>query len=130
MNDIQDKEDIKIFVDSFYKKVQIDDLLGPVFASKIPDGNWDKHLERMYSFWNTVLFAHRDYRGNPFSKHASLPIQAAHFERWINLLSTTIDENFEGEKAEEVKIRANKMGDLFQSKLEYIRANSQFKNII
>ena len=82
MLDINDKEDIKIFVDSFYNKVQKDELLGPIFSSKIPDGNWSNHLERMYSFWNTVLFAHRDYRGNPFSKHASLPIQAPHFERW------------------------------------------------
>jgi len=31
MEDIRDKEDIKIFIDAFYKKVRKDDLLGPVF---------------------------------------------------------------------------------------------------
>jgi len=130
MNDIVDKDDVKIFVDAFYSRVQIDELIGPVFNAKIPDGNWTPHLERMYSFWNTVLFAQRDYSGNPFSKHASLPIQKPHFERWIQLFIKTIDEHFEGEKAEDAKMRATKMGILFNSKLEYIQNNQSFKNIL
>lgn len=130
MNDIANKDDVKIFVDSFYSKVEKDILIGPVFAAKIKDGNWEPHLERMYSFWNTVLFSVRDYSGNPFSKHATLPIQKEHFERWVGLFTETIDENYEGEKAEEAKMRANLMGNLFQSKLEYIQKNNNFKNIL
>lgn len=130
MNDIRTKADVKIFVDAFYREVRKDALLGPVFAEKIADARWGMHLERMYSFWNTVLFAERDYRGNPFAKHASLPIQAAHFEQWIALLSNTVDGLFVGEKTEEVKWRAIKMGQIFQSKLEYIRQNDSFKNIM
>lgn len=130
MNDIQDKGDVKIFVDAFYKKVRIDMTLGPVFAAKIPDDNWPPHLERMYSFWHTVLFAVRDYSGNPFSKHATLPIQKNHFKKWVELFIRTIDEHFAGEKAEDAKMRAIKMGHLFQSKLEYIQANQNFKNIL
>lgn len=130
MNDIKDKADIKIFVDAFYNKVRIDTTIGPVFAARIPNDNWTPHLERMYSFWHTVLFGVQDYRGNPFAKHATLPIQATHFERWIGLLTETIDELFKGEKAEEVKMRANKMGLLFQSKLEYIRDNNLHKNLL
>jgi len=130
MHDIADKEDVKIFVDAFYKRVRIDELIGPVFSAKIPNDNWTPHLERMYSFWNTVLFAQRDYSGNPFSKHASLPIKKDHFERWVNLFIKTIDEYFEGKKAEEAKMRAVKMGALFQSKLEYIQNNQSFKNIL
>jgi len=81
MEDIRDKEDIKTFVDAFYNKVRTDDLLGPVFNARIEEGAWGTHLERMYDFWNTVLFAAREYRGNPFSKHATLPIDAAHFNQ-------------------------------------------------
>jgi len=128
MNDISNKEDVKVFVDSFYTKVQKDVLIGPVFAARVKD--WTPHLERMYSFWNTVLFAERDYRGNPFSKHANLPIQKAHFDRWIELLVETVDESYEGEKAEEVKMRAIKMGELFLSKLQYIQSNDQYRNIM
>ena len=129
--DIENKADVKLFVDSFYDKVRIDAILGPVFAARIPnDADWAPHLERMYSFWNTVLFGVRDYRGNPFSKHATLPIKAHHFERWISLLTLTIDELFVGEKAMEVKLRAQKMGQLFQSKLQYLQENQQLKPIL
>lgn len=130
MEDIKNKKDIKIFVDAFYDKVRKDDLLGAVFAARIKEGDWSRHLERMYSFWNTVLFANRDYSGNPFSKHANLPIQKNHFDRWLNLLKHTLDEHFEGEKTEEAKMRAYKMGILFQAKLEHIRANDNFTNIM
>ena len=51
MKDIAGKEDIKIFVDKFYEKIRKDEKLGPVFGMRIPNGNWSKHLERMYSFW-------------------------------------------------------------------------------
>jgi len=130
MNDIADKKDVKIFVDAFYKQVRIDELIGPVFSAKIPDDNWTPHLERMYSFWNTVLFATRDYQGNPFSKHASLPLQGIHFQTWVSLFHETIDEHFKGERANDAKMRADKMGKLFQSKLEHIQSNRNFKNIM
>lgn len=130
MNDIQNKNDVKIFVDEFYKKVRVDNLLGSVFAAKIPNDHWPAHLERMYSFWHTVLFAVKDYTGNPFAKHASLPLQSIHFHRWIELFTQTIDENFSGERAEDAKTRAIKMGKLFQSKIAHIQANDQFKNLM
>jgi len=130
MTDIRDKKDVIIFVNLFYKKVRIDTVIGPVFAVVIINDNWESHLNRMYSFWNTVLFGEKDYRGNPFSKHANLPIDNTHFQRWIDLLNQTIDENFVGEKANEVKMRAEKMRLMFQSKLEYVRSHSQYKNIM
>lgn len=130
MTDIRDKEDVKVFIDAFYEKVRLDQKLGPVFISRIPDDAWPSHLERMYSFWNTVLFGEADYRGNPFSKHASLRIHEEHFNKWIALLGKTIDEHFHGKKADEVKARAQKMGDMFQAKLKHIRSNNNFKNII
>ncbi len=130
MNDILDKEDVKTFIDAFYGKVRIDPLIGAVFAARIKEEEWSVHLERMYSFWNTVLFAQKDYRGNPFSKHRSLPIEAIHFERWLGLFKATIDEHFTGDKAEETKLRAVKMGAVFQAKLAYLRANDSYINLM
>lgn len=130
MTDIRNKEDVIIFVNEFYQKVRIDMLLGPVFAAIIVDDNWEPHLNRMYSFWNTVLFGEKDYSGNPFSKHANLPITGTHFQRWIDILHETVNENFEGDKADEIKMRAEKMRIMFESKLEYIRAHSEYKNIM
>ena len=130
MTDITNKADIKLLIDAFYGKVRIDPLLGPVFASAIPQDEWQAHMEIMYSFWNTAIFSVEDYRGNPFSKHADLPIQGIHFERWISLFHATTDEFFQGEKAEEIKSRADKMGAVFQAKLDNLRSNNQFFNIV
>ncbi len=128
--DISTKDDVKVFVNAFYDQVKIDTTIGPVFAAVIGDGPWDVHLERMYSFWNTVLFGVKDYQGNPFSKHADLPIQAPHFAQWISLLSETVDHYYAGPKAEEVKKRARSMGAVFESKLTHLRQNPQYKNIM
>ena len=130
MKDIEDLEDIKTFVDAFYAKIRADELLAPVFALKIASSEWDKHLQRMYNFWNTVLFFQRSYKGNPFSKHTQLPIEYQHFTQWILLFETTIDEHFKGDKANEVKSRANKMASMFLSKLAYLTENKQMTSIL
>ena len=130
MPDIKDKRDIKVLIDAFYEKVRKDAKIGSVFAARIKDQEWPKHLEVMYSFWNTVLFAKNDYHGNPFSKHQSLPIYQEHFDQWVALFRQSINDHFEGPKANEAMERANKMALMFMSKLEHIRANSSFKNIM
>ncbi len=130
MNDITTKNDVKVFVDAFYLEVRKDTMLGPVFAAIIPNDNWQPHLDRMYSFWSTVLLNIKDYSGNPFSKHRPLPIEKRHFDRWTDLFSATLDTLFEGPKTEEAKDRAIKMGILFNSKLEHIRSNPNYKNIL
>lgn len=129
-NDIKDIDDIKIFVDAFYQKVREDDLLGPIFALRIAFDDWGKHLDRMYDFWNTVLFFQRSYKGNPFSKHAQLPIESEHFDRWLHLFTSTIDNNFEGNVAEKTKDRAGKMAMMFESRLEHLRDNPNYKLIV
>jgi len=130
MSDINNKEDIRKFVDLFYQKVQHDTLIGPVFHARIPNDKWPIHLERMYGFWNTVLFAQMEYRGNPFSKHVGLPIEKVHFDRWIALFEETVIMNFEGPNAQEVITRAHKMGALFSSKLEHLRSQPNYINIV
>lgn len=130
MKDIAGKEDIKIFVDKFYEKIRADEKLGPVFALRIPNGNWENHLEKMYRFWNTILFFQREYTGNPFQKHIGLPVDNSYFEHWVALFHQTIDENFEGKQADEAKRRAENMGKLFSSKLQYLKDNPNFKPIV
>ncbi len=115
-------DDIKLLVDSFYAKVQKDELLAGVFNDRIRD-KWPQHLEKMYTFWQTVLLNEQTYFGSPFPPHAKLPVEKEHFDRWILLFSKTIDEHFEGEKAEEAKWRAGKMAEMFQYKIHYIKNN-------
>lgn len=118
--DIRSMDDIIKLVDTFYGKVRQDDLIGPVFEEKIQD-RWPHHLSIMYRFWGTVLLGERSYFGSPFLKHATLPVEGPHFERWLDFFYTTVDEFFEGPKAEEAKFRADKMAEMFQVKLEHLR---------
>lgn len=120
--EIRNLDDIKLLVDTFYGKVRANPLLGPVFKGRIGD-HWDVHLEKMYAFWQTVLFHDRAYQGSPFQPHLSLPIEKAHFEQWLKLFQQTIDENFEGQLAETALVRAHKMAEMFQYKLVHLKGH-------
>lgn len=108
--------EVKELVDSFYEKVNRDPLLSPIF-NDFARVDWEKHLPVMYGFWNAMLFGEVGYKGNPFMKHIPLPIEKAHFDRWIQLFEETIDERFTGEKAEEARKRAQSIAGIFQHKL-------------
>lgn len=116
MKDIEDINDIRLFVDEFYKKVQRDMYLGPVFHSAISD--WQPHLEKMYLFWNAALFGIAGFKGNPFARHATLSIGLVHFQKWLELFNETIDAHFEGPVAENTKERAVLMAKTFVARLE------------
>ncbi|WP_413668972.1 group III truncated hemoglobin [Mucilaginibacter sp. Mucisp86] len=116
MNDIQDITSIKLLVDEFYTRVRLDGLLGPVFAEVIKD-DWQPHLDKMYAFWNAALFGVPGFKGNPFARHAPLPIGNAHFDRWLELFKDTVDAHFTGPMANDAKNRAGLMAVMFMSKL-------------
>ena len=121
-DDIQNRGDIEIFVNSFYKKVAVDELLSPIFNAKIRKEEWPSHLERMYAFWNAILFAERGFEGNPMQKHMSLPIKEEHFTRWLTLFRHTIDKLYEGPKAEEAKQRAASIAQIMNFKIATLHA--------
>ncbi|TXK32819.1 group III truncated hemoglobin [Pontibacter qinzhouensis] len=120
--DILSLADIKQLVDTFYTRVRQDELLGPVFEEKI-GSNWEKHLETMYRFWQTVLLDERTYQGSPGAKHITLPVGEEHFERWLGIFDKTVDELFTGEKAAEAKWRAARMAEMFAQKINYFKNN-------
>lgn len=120
--DILGLNDIVLFVDGFYNKVRQDELLAPIFNNAISD--WAPHLEQMYKFWNAALFGVAGFKGNPFAKHAPLPIDAKHFDRWLQLFNETIDCYFEGEMAEDAKRRAELMAAMFLNRLDNMKGGS------
>lgn len=111
--DIIKRKDIETLVNRFYEKVQADPLLAPRFSHV----DWKNHLPIMYNFWSSMILGERSYNGNPFQKHASLPIGREHFEQWLELFIETVDSGFTGEKAEEIKLRARSIAQVFQHKM-------------
>lgn len=115
--DISTMEDIKILVDTFYEKVRENELLSPIFNSKIGD-RWPAHLEKMYRFANQLLQEHT-YYGSPFPPHAKLPVEQQHFDTWLELWHSNIDGHFIGEKATEANGEAIKWPSCF-----YLRSST------
>ncbi len=113
MNDIKNREDIKLLVTTFYSRVRESKEIGHFFNETITD--WDEHLEKLTDFWESNLFFKAKFRGNPAKAHVNLDkkyhhaIQVEHFGYWINLWFETIDSLFEGEMANRAKHNARKM---------------------
>lgn len=111
--DIESRSDIELLVNQFYNKVNQDVLLAPVFSHV----DWPHHLPIMFNFWSSMLLGDQSYQGNPFQKHIHLAIDSSHFDQWLALFTKTVDENFAGFKADEVKSRAQSIAGVWQFKL-------------
>ena len=116
-SDIYTKKDVEQLVNLFYEKVQEDKLLSPLFARV----NWELHLPVMYQFWENVIFFAGGYIGNPMAAHILLHKRTAlnheHFSHWTLLFNNTVDELFQGNKAELAKQRAYSIATVMQTKI-------------
>ena len=81
---------IERLVRGFYAKVRTDAVLAPVFEARITD--WEPHLARMCAFWSSVALMSGRYHGTPMAKHTPLPVDAGHFDRWLELFEATAGE--------------------------------------
>jgi hemoglobin len=122
--EIEKDEDIKVLVNAFYDKVKADATIGFIFH-KIIGEDWSHHLPIMYRFWGTILLNKEGYKGNVIQKHIDLDkqikLEQEHYDRWLLLWKETVDELYEGEKAEEAKNRAGMMLNLISMKVEWAR---------
>ena len=116
--DIQSDNDVILMVDTFYERVQADEILGPIF-NDVARVNWELHLPKMYAFWEAVLFGKPGFKGNPLAKHLELaqltPLTNREFGRWVDLFHATIDDLFLGPMAEGAKLRAERIALVMQS---------------
>jgi hemoglobin len=81
---------IDALVEGFYARVRNDGLIGPIFAAHIDD--WGPHLAQMKLFWSSIALSTGVYQGRPMPKHMPLPIDARHFDRWLDLFVETAQD--------------------------------------
>ncbi|HET8855599.1 MAG TPA: group III truncated hemoglobin [Salinimicrobium sp.] len=102
-----------MLVSTFYGKVRKNPEIGFYFNDTIQD--WPAHIEKLTDFWESNLFFVSKFRGNPRKTHQEVDdnfnnsIEQRHFGEWLNLWFSTIDEYFEGERANLAKNRARNM---------------------
>ena len=119
MKDIENRGDLELLVDTFYGKVKGDPVIGYLFE-EVAGIDWEKHLPKMYDFWETTLFHKAGYKGNPMKVHMDLnekePLQKAHFDHWLTLFNETVDELFAGTQAEIIKQKGLSIATVMQIK--------------
>jgi hemoglobin len=98
---------IERLVRGFYVKVRTDALLAPIFEARIRD--WEPHLAQMCAFWSSVALMSGRYHGTPMVKHLPLPVDAAHFDRWLALFEQTAREICSPEAAAHFVERARRI---------------------
>lgn len=122
MTDIQTRQDIETVLTAFYTKAFNDEEIGFFFTQIIPL-DLETHLPLIAGFWETVLFATKGYHKDVMAVHRSIhhlsPITKAHLDRWVALMIETIEEYFDGPKAELMKQRARSIATMMDIKLNH-----------
>jgi hemoglobin len=123
LRDIEDRADCERLVRAFYGRVLGDPIIGWIFVD-IAKLDVEAHVPQIASFWETILLGARSYSGGAFRPHAALDarvrLRAGHFERWLALWSTTVDDLFAGERAELAKVHAQRVAQAFQARLRTV----------
>ncbi|MGR6981008.1 group III truncated hemoglobin [Testudinibacter sp. P27/CKL/0425] len=117
---LENRQDIELLVNCFYDKILADERIGYMF-NHIHGSHWQKHLEKMYRFWESNIFDLESYQGNPMLQHIKLhkrqPMNYDMFEVWLSHWKQTVDELFVGEKAEKALQRAESIKDLMEQRV-------------
>lgn len=126
--DIETRADIEIFIQSFYKKVIVDETVGIIFT-KIVLINWEHHIPLIVDFWETILLDNPVYKKNAMAVHFDInkifPLQKKHFDAWLYLFNTTLDEMFEGTKTTLAKKRAEGIAQMMLLKMDAVNLSSE-----
>jgi hemoglobin len=124
-HDIEDRADCERLVRTFYGRALTDPVIGFIFVD-VARLDLEEHVPRITSFWETILLGAQSYGGGAFRPHAVLNmkvrLRAGHFERWLWLWRTTVDELFVGERAELAKTHADRVARAFHARLQLMEA--------
>ncbi len=106
---------LRQLVETFYGRVRLDPMIGPVFEAAIDD--WPHHFDLLTRFWASVLRAERRYEGRPMPAHLKLGLTPPMFERWLEHWGAVTGELFAPSDAAILRERAWRIGQAFQSVL-------------
>jgi hemoglobin len=118
--DIETRADCERLVRVFYGRALSDPIIGFLFTD-VAHLDLEAHVPRITNFWDTILLGAHSYGGGAFRPHIELhrkvSLTSGHFERWLYLWRTTVDELFAGERAELAKAHAMRVAAAFRSRL-------------
>ncbi|MBO6201781.1 MAG: group III truncated hemoglobin [Chryseobacterium sp.] len=125
MKDITSRADVETLVNKFYDKVIKDDVIG-FFFTDVAKIELNKHLPKMYNFWESILLGNPVYLGNPMRVHFPInevvALEERHFNRWLQIWEETVHENFEGQNTETAIARALNIARIMHHKMMNARS--------
>lgn len=116
VGDLATRDDVLALVRAFYREAAIDDLLAPIFHAAHVD--WAEHIPRVTDFWCWQVLGEPAEARNTLAAHepsnALVPFTDAHYERWLAIWTSTVDDLFQGPVAEVAKQRAARIARAMQ----------------
>lgn len=108
--DLDNPDNIKIFVEDFYEKVLADDILAHIFI-EVAKINIEEHFLKIRSYWEKMLLKDPTYKRHMMNIHretyAKFPFSTAEFERWVQLFVATVEAGYQGPMADRAIKLAN-----------------------
>ena len=120
MNDIQNQDDLYLLVDEFYKKLLADSSISYIFTDVVKI-KIEEHLPILVTFWSQAILGTGGYTNNLTQIHLDINtkehLTPELFNIWLNHFNQTVNENFKGEKAEQIKTQALSIATIMQIKI-------------
>ena len=120
IQDVQTPEDLHLIMRSFYVKL-LNDLEINFIFTHVAKIDLEPHLLDLVDFWEQMLFNKGDYKKNVLQIHldinSKLNFTQQHFTIWLKYFNLSIDENFSGLNAENMKTRALSIATVMQIKI-------------
>ena len=121
MKDIENQQDLYFMVAEFYKNLLADTKIAYIFTDLVKI-KIEEHLPILVTFWSQMIFGTGGYTNNLTDIHLKVD-QMEHltpelFEIWISHFNETLDENFNGKNADEIKHQAQNLSIILQIKIK------------
>lgn len=120
MKDIDNQDDLYLLVDEFYKKLLADEKISYIFTDVVKI-KLEEHLPILVTFWSQAVLGTGGYTKNLTQIHLDVSeksyLSPELFKIWLDHFYTSVDENFAGEKAEQIKTNALSIATVMQIKI-------------
>jgi hemoglobin len=120
MNDIQTQQDLHFLVDNFYKNMLKDMRINYIFTDVVKI-KIEEHLPILVTFWAQMIFGTGGYTNNLTDIHLNVDkmehLTPELFDIWIGHFNQTVNENFTGKNANEIKTQAKNLSAILQIKI-------------
>ncbi|PLW81332.1 globin [Kineobactrum sediminis] len=118
--DLNCRAHIESFVDHFYERLLADPQLAPFFLD-VAQIDLAVHLPHIKDYWCKLLLGEPGYQRHTMEIHRRLhrkrPLRPEDFQRWLEIFTSTVDDYFEGERAQRAKHLATTIAANMQKSL-------------